>query len=57
MRLSKLFTKTLKEWELYVSVFYRPEIIYNIIENDKYIHNAGLEFTFHPFNPKISLYL
>lgn len=48
----RVFTKTLKEWELYVSVFYRPEIIYNIIENDKYIHNAGLEFTFHPFNPR-----
>ncbi|MBP1672346.1 MAG: outer membrane protein beta-barrel domain [Bacteroidetes bacterium] len=45
-------TSNIKDLDICVSVFYRPEVIYNIIENDKYIHNAGLEFTFHPFNPR-----
>jgi hypothetical protein len=46
------YAQIIDDWNIYVSLFYRPEIIYNIIDNDKYIHNAGLEFTFHPFNPR-----
>jgi hypothetical protein len=46
------YAKMIDDWNIYVSVFYRPEIIFNIIDNDKFIHNAGLEFTFHPFNPR-----
>jgi hypothetical protein len=35
-----------------MGIYYRPEMIFNIIENDKWIHNFGMEFTFHPFNPR-----
>jgi len=48
---SKLPRKA-NDWETFVTLFYRPEMIFNIIDNDKYIHNAGIEFTFHPFNPR-----
>ncbi len=46
------YAQIVDDLKIYVSIFYRPEIIYNIIDNDKFIHNAGLEFTFHPFNPR-----
>lgn len=44
--------KTFTEWESTMGIYYRPELIFNIIENDKWIHNFGIEFTFHPFNPR-----
>lgn len=49
---SSIFKNTLTEWESTMGIYYRPEMIFNIIENDKYIHNFGIEFTFHPFNPR-----
>lgn len=44
-----------QDLETSVGVYYRPEVIYNIIENDKYIHNFGIEFKFHPFNPRYEI--
>lgn len=44
-----------QELETSVGIYYRPEVIYNIIENDKYIHNFGIEFKFHPFNPRYEI--
>ena len=49
---SSTLKKTLTEWESTMGIYYRPEMIFNIIENDKWIHNFGFEFTFHPFNPR-----
>ena len=45
----------IQELESSVGIYYRPEMIYNIIENDKYIHNFGVEFKFHPFNPRYEI--
>ena len=44
-----------QELETSVGIYYRPEVIFNIIENDKYIHNFGIEFKFHPFNPRYEI--
>ena len=46
---SSMLKKTLTEWESTMGIYYRPEMIFNIIENDKYIHSFGLEFSFSPF--------
>jgi hypothetical protein len=45
----------IQELETSVGIYYRPEVIFNIIENDKYIHNFGIEFKFHPFNPRYEI--
>ncbi len=36
-------------------VYYRPEMIYNIIENNKLIHNVGVDYARRFFNDKYSL--
>lgn len=53
---SSAFNKVfVQELETSVGIYYRPEVIFNIIENDKYIHNFGVEFKFHPFNPRYEI--
>lgn len=37
-----------------ISLFYRPEMIFNIIENEKLIHNAGLEVQHRFFSDRYS---
>ena len=41
------------EWYLY----YRPEVVYNIIENNKLMHNLGFDFAKRFFNNRYSLRL
>lgn len=38
-----------------LGIFYRPEIVYNIIENNKLIHNAGLELQYRFFDKRYLL--
>ncbi|MBS4061503.1 MAG: hypothetical protein KG029_13975 [Bacteroidetes bacterium] len=38
-----------------ISLFYRPEMIFNIIENDKLIHNAGFEIQYRFFGDRYSM--
>ncbi|MBS4056231.1 MAG: hypothetical protein KGZ82_02810 [Bacteroidales bacterium] len=38
-----------------LGIFYRPEIVFNIIENNKLIHNAGLELQYRFFDKRYML--
>ncbi len=39
----------------YLLMYYRPELIWNIIENEKLVHNFGLEWRASIFNDRYSL--
>lgn len=33
-------------------IYYRPEVLYNVIENEKLVHNIGIEWKTNPYNDR-----